>query len=420
MTEHVGKANVLQSWVRDKLFLGLTLKVYLKSLIKPFNIFAGIIILVGLPFIVMRYTQGLGAVTHASQDQPWSLFLGWGLFTGVPLAATGYIMASAVYVFGQKDYHPMVRPAVLTGFIGYFFAVIFLLVDLGRPWRLPYPMISSFGTASVLFLVAWHVALYLSTQFVEFCPAVFEWLGANKFRRWALGVTVGATIFGVILSTLHQSALGALFLLAPGKLHPLWYSEFLPLFFFVSSIFAGLSMIIAESGITSRFLKRRYSSSYLARLPELTLGLGKAASFVLFTYFALKIVGLAHGHHWDLLTTPYGYWFLVELIGFVLLPSYLFAFGVRKRSVGLVRFTAFFTILGVALNRLNVSLIALNWKLPHRVFFYWKEIIIVVAIVTIEILVYRWIVNRLPVYREHPHYKEVEFEESFETSRVTL
>ena len=420
MDEYVGKTNVLQSWIRERILLGHSLKGYLKSLWKPFNIVAGIIILVGLPFIIIRYAQGLGAVTHASHDQPWSLFLNWGLFTGVPLAATGYIMATAVYLFGQKDYHPMVRPAVLTGFIGYLFAVIFLLVDLGRPWRLPYPMISSFGTASVLFLVAWHVALYLSTQFVEFCPAVFEWLGANRFRRWAVGVTVGATIFGVILSTLHQSALGALFLLAPGKLHPLWYSEFIPLFFFVSSIFAGLSVIIAESTVTSRFLKHRYSQEYLSKLPGLTLGLGKAASFVLFTYFGLKIVGLAHGHHWDLLSTPYGNWFLVELFGFVLLPSFLFAFGVRSRSVGLVRFTAFFTIIGLAINRFNISLIALNWQLPHRVFFYWKEFIIVIAIITIEILVYRWIVNRMPVYKEHPRYQEVDFEEDLQTKKALV
>jgi Ni/Fe-hydrogenase subunit HybB-like protein len=420
MSEYVGKANEVQTWVKERLFLGLSLKAYLKSLMKPFNIVAGIIILIGLPFLIMRYTQGLGAVTHASNDQPWSLFLNWGLFTGVPLAATGYIMASAVYLFGQKNYHPMVRPAVLTGFIGYLFAVIFLLVDLGRPWRLPYPMISSFGTASVLFLVAWHVALYLSTQFVEFCPAVFEWLGASRFRRWAIGVTVGATIFGVILSTLHQSALGALFLLAPGKLHPLWYSEFIPLFFFVSSIFAGLSMVIAESTLASRFLKHRFSPQYLASLPGLTLGLGKAASFVLFTYFALKIVGLAHGHHWDLLNTPYGYWFLVELFGFVLLPSFLFAFGVRNGSVRLIRFTAFFTILGIAVNRFNISLIALNWQLPHRVFFYWKEVIVVITIITIEILVYRWIVNRLPVYSEHPRYREVDFEEELQTKKAIV
>jgi len=409
MAEYVEKANTLQSWIRHRLLLGLSIKEYIKSLITPFNIVAGLIILVGLPFMVMRFTQGLASVTHASHDQPWSLFLSWGLFTGVPLAATGFIMATAVYIFGLEDYHPLVRPAVLTGFLGYFFAVVFLLFDLGRPWRLPFPMTVSFGTSSVLFLVGWHVALYLSTQFVEFCPAIFEWLGANRFRRWALRVTVGATIFGVILSTLHQSALGALFLLAPGKLHPLWYSEFIPVFFFISSIFAGLSMVIIVSMVTKRLLKNRIDPHHAANYDRLTIGLGRAASLVLLTYFCMKWIGVAHSNHWDLLNTSWGYWFLVEIFVFVLLPCFLFAFGVRNRKVGLIRFTAFFTVLGIAINRLNVSLFALNWNLPHREFLHWKELIIVISIVTIEILVYRWIVNRMPVHREHPAYKQVHF-----------
>jgi len=392
--------------MQEHLFNGKPWPQYLRDLVTPFNLAAAVVIFAGLPFIVMRYALGLGAVTHASDDQPWGLFLSWGLFSGVPLASTGFLMASAVYLFGLKHYTPLLRPAVLTGFIGYFFAVVYLLVDLGMPWRLPYPMFKAFGTGSVMFLVAWHVALYLSTQFVEFCPAVFEWLGADRFRRWALRVTVGATIFGVILSTLHQSALGTLFLLAPGKLHPLWYSPYLPLFFFVSSIFAGLSMVIVESTLVRRWLPHRMAPAHQRALDRLTLGLGKGAALVLITYFGLRCVGLAHGHHWGLLASTYGAWFLIELLGFVLLPCALFVLGVRRASATLVRTAALLTILGVLANRFTVSMFAFQWQLPHREFFPVKELLVVATIVTIEILVYRWIVNRLPVHTPHPRYPD--------------
>jgi len=400
-----GSASITrQQWIHENVFCGKPASQYLRDLLTPFNVVAAVIIMIGLPLIIMRYFLGLAAVTHASNDQPWGLFLGWGLFSGVPLASTGFLMASAVYLFGLKQYYPLLRPAVLTGFIGYFFAVIYLLVDLGQPWRLPYPMLVAFGTGSVMFLVAWHVALYLSTQFVEFCPAIFEWLGADRFRRWALKVTIGATIFGVILSTLHQSALGALFLLAPTKLHPLWYSTYLPLLFFVSSIFAGFSMIIVESTLISRFLPTRMDPANHQVLDRLTLGLGKGAALVMITYFALKWVALAHGNHWAMLSTNYGVWFLIEMFGFVLAPCLLFMIGVRNANVKVVRFAAVFAILGVIANRLTVSIFAFNWQLPHREFLYWKEVLVVAAIVTIEILVYRWIVNRLPVHKEHPAY----------------
>ena len=406
MTERIKQNNILRNWVKERLFLGLSMPDYMRRLVTPFNIIAGIIVIFALVLIGIRFSQGLGAVTAASQDQPWGLFLGWGLFSGVPLSATGFVLGTAVYIFGLKEYHPVVKNAILVGFLGYLFAVIFLLVDLGRPWRLPYPMFISFGTASVLFLVAWHVALYLSCQFLEFFPSIGEWGGWRTLRRGALAITIGLTIFGIILSTLHQSALGAMFLLAPGKLHPLWYTPYIPALFLISAIAAGLCMVIFISFLTKRFLRDQADSEYLASLDNITLGLGKAASFVLITYFALKIIALAHGNHWDLLDTPFGYWFLAEVLVFVLLPCFLFVYASRKRKVGLTQFTALFTVIGVIINRLNVSLIALNWQLPHRELFNWKEFVIVVGIVAIQVLVYRWIVNRMPVLREHPEYKD--------------
>jgi len=405
MNDHSGQSVASQQWIQENLLLGKPLRAYLRQLLTPVNVIAAAILCVGLPLLVSRYLLGLAAVTHASNDQPWGLFLGLGLFSGVPLASTGFLIASTVYLFGLKQYYPLLRPAVLTGFIGYFFAVIYLLVDLGMPWRLPYPMFVAFGTGSVMFLVAWHVALYLSTQFVEFCPAIFEWLGAERFRRWALRVTIGATIFGVILSTLHQSALGALFLLAPAKLHPLWYSPYLPLLFFVSSIFGGLSMVIIESTLVSRFLPERMDPANRRALDGLTVGLGKGAALALITYFGLKWIALAHGDHWDLLPSSYGAWYLTEMIGFVLLPCVAFLVGVRQSSARIVRFTAFWAVLGVIANRLTVSMFALNWELPHREFFSVKEVLVVAAILTTELLVYRWVVNRLPVHQTHPRYQ---------------
>ncbi|PIU55397.1 MAG: hypothetical protein COS88_04660 [Chloroflexi bacterium CG07_land_8_20_14_0_80_51_10] len=405
MSEYAKKTDITQSWARERLFLGLTITEYIKRLFTPFNIIAGIIVGFGLILIAVRFSQGLGAVTAASQDQPWGLFLAWGLFSGVPMSATGFVLGTAVYIFGLKEYRPVLKNALLLGFLGYLFAVIFLLIDLGRPWRLPYPMFVSFGTASVLFLVAWHVALYLTVQFLEFFPAISEWGGWKTLRRWALAITIGLTIAGIILSTLHQSALGAMFLLAPGKLHPLWYSPYIPALFLISAIAAGLCVVIFVSFLSQRFLRNQADANYLASLDNITLGLGKAVSFVLITYFALKLVALAHGNHWDLLNTPFGYWFLVEILIFVLLPCFLFVYGGRKRKVGLVQFTAIFTIIGVIINRLNVSLIALNWNLPERELFNWKEFLIVIAIIAIQVLVYKWIVNRMPVLREHPEYK---------------
>jgi len=401
----IGSASSAGSWVRQRFFLGLATTEYIKRLITPFNIIAAVLVIPGLFLIGIRFYQGLGAVTSASQEDPWGLFLNWGLFAGVPLSATGFVLGTAVYIFGLKKYYPVVKNAILMGFLGYLFAVIFLLIDLGRPWRLPYPMFVSFGTASVLFLVAWHVALYLSCQFLEISPSIFEWSGWRTLRKWAVSFTVALTIFGVMLSTLHQSALGAMFLLAPGKLHPLWYTPYIPALFFISAIAAGLCMVILANLLTKRFLKDQADARYLTSIDSITVDLGTATSFVLITYFALKLVALAHGDNWDLLATSLGRWYLLEILVFVLLPCFLFVYGSRKRNVGVVQFTGIFTLLGIILNRFNVSLIALNWNLPNRELVHWKEVVIVIAVVTIEILVYRWIVTRMPILRDHPEYE---------------
>jgi Ni/Fe-hydrogenase subunit HybB-like protein len=397
-----------RSWFMDKLLMGMTWPDYFRSLLTPFNIVAAIILSIGLPLIAMRFLFGLHMVTHASNDYPWGLYLGWGLFGGVPLSATGFVMATAYYIFGFRKYHPILRLGVLTGFMGYLFAVIYLLVDLGRPWRIYYPMIIGFGTQSVLFLVAWHVATYLTVQLIEFSPAILEWLKSQRVRRWAVMLTIGMTIAGIILSTLHQSALGAMYLLVPGKLHPLWYSSYIPVLFLSSSIYAALAMVIMVSTLAIRFLKNRTDQTFRDTLPKLTLGLGQGAAVGMYVYLVFKVISVAHDNNWHLLTTGYGYWFLLEVLGFVLAPALLFTYGVKKQSVGMVRFAAFWAVIGIVFNRLNVSIIALNWNLPehlHHIIPPWTEAMAVLSIATIHVLLFRWILNRMPVLHADTDYE---------------
>jgi Ni/Fe-hydrogenase subunit HybB-like protein len=395
-----------RSFVTDKIFLGMTLRAYVRSLLTPGNALVALILLAGVPAIVYRFAFGIGYATNLTQMNPWGIWIGFDVLSGVALAAGGFTIATAVYVFGLEDYHPIVRPAVLTGFLGYAFVVIGLCADLGRPWKLPVPMVYSYGTGSVMFEVGWCVALYLTVLALEFSPAVLEWLGLRKLRAFMMKMTLGLTILGLCLSTLHQSSLGALFLMMPHRVHPLWYSGYVPIFFFVSAIAAGLSMVIVESGIAHKAFSRQIDPAHHEKADVLTLGLAKAASVVLFAYFFLKLQGLVDGGRSDLLFTPYGYWFLFEMFGFVAAPCLLFVLAVRRRNATLARWVAGWTVLGIVVNRLNLSVITFNWNAPERYLPSAMEILISVTIVTIGVTAYRWIVNRMPVLHEDPAFPQ--------------
>ena len=396
-------AEIISNWFRDKIFLGLSFKEYMKTLITPLNIAAGLVVMAGLFLIAMRFIFGLDQITEASNEQPWGLFLTWGLFSGVPFSGSGFVVGTGVYIFALKRYQPIVKNAILLGFLGYLFAVIFLMIDLGRPWRIYYPMIISFGTASVMFLVAWHVALYLTVQLFEFCPSIFAWLNQKYLRKLAVSATLGLTIFGVMLSTLHQSALNAMFLLAPGKVHPLWYTSYLPWLAFISAIGAAMALMIVVSKLTTIYFRNRASPEYLASIDDITIGLGKASALVLFTYLGMRLISITHEGSWGYLNSPIGYWFLVEIGLFAIVPL-MYYYGVLKKNVKLIQVTGVLTMIAIILNRFNLTLITFNYQLPHRELFFWKEALVVISVIIIEILLYRWIINRMPVLRDHPDF----------------
>jgi len=370
-------------------------------LLTPFNILSVPVILLGIGILVERFVYGLGSVTNLNQYSPWGLWIGFDVVTGVAFAGGAYVITFSVYVMRLEKYHPIVRATVLNGLLAYVFYAGALVLDLGRPWNVINPIIgNSFGYNSVLFLVSWHFMLYMMAEALEFSPAVAEWLGAKRARKILSSLTLGAVIFGVTLSTLHQSGLGALFLMAKPKIHPLWYTEFIPVLFFVSSIYAGLSMVILEGTITHRVFKAQIAPGKRHSHDDLLLGLGKGAAIAMFVYYFFKALVFLHERQWDLLATGWGAWYLVEVVGCVLIPCVMFVQAVKRRSVGLLRVAAVWALVGILLNRLNISVIAFNWYQPDRYVPSWQEYVVTATVVFTEIWVFRWIVLRMPVLRE--------------------
>lgn len=379
------------------------------KILTPFNMISIPIVLLGLALIVIRFWKGLGAVTNLTQEVPWGIWIGFDVVTGVAFAGGAYVLTFMVYILNMKQYHSIVRVTILNGFLAYAFYTGALLLDLGRPWNVVNPIIgNNFGTSSVLFLVAWHFLLYMLAELLEFSPAIAEWLGAKRATKILSGMTIGAVILGITLSTLHQSGLGALYLMAKDKIHPLWYSEFIPILFLVSSVFAGLSMVIFEGSISHKVFFNQISEKNNKAHDGIIHGLSKICAVAMFAYFFLQFLVFIHGKNWDLLNTPMGYWFLVEMIGFVFVPMLLFFYSYRTRNIIMIRFAAIMTMIGVILNRLNVTVIGFRWDSATHYIPSWMEIVVTFAVIFTEIWVFRWVINRMPVLRESPAWIEQE------------
>ena len=365
----------------------------------PFNIISIPIMITGFVILILRFVYGLGSVTNLNQYYPLGIWVGFDVVTGVALAGGAYVITFVVYVMRMEKYHSIVRATVLNGLLAYVFYAGALTLDLGRPWHMVNPMIgNSFGYNSVLFLVSWHFLLYMFTMAVEFSPVVAEWAKLEKARKFLAALTVGAVIFGITLSMLHQSGLGALFLMAKPKIHPLWYSEFIPIMFFVSSIFAGLSMIIFEGTISHKVFKDLIGNHDQHHYEEIVFGLGKGAAITMFVYYFFQALLFIHEKRWALITDFWGYWYLLEIIGFVLIPCFMFAYAVRNRKLGLIKVASVMALLGIIMNRLNVTVIAYRWYDVDKYYPSFGEVVVTLMVVFSEIWIFRWICTRMPVF----------------------
>lgn len=367
----------------------------MKKILTQFTFWRAVLVILlalGLYATYVRFTQGLGAATNLTDQFPWGLWIGFDILCGVGLAAGGFTLCAIVYIFNIKEFKPIVRPAVLTAFLGYLLVIFALMFDLGRPDRIWHALIM-WNPHSVMFEVAWCVMLYTTVLALEFSPVLFEGLGWMKAVRVMRAITIPLVIIGVILSTLHQSSLGSLYLIVPEKLHPLWYSSLLPVFFFLSAIGVGCAMVVFESFMSSRAFKRQIEMPLLSQL-------GRVMVVVLMIYTIIKIQDLLDRHALAAVFTisleSALYW--VEMGLGVLLPMILLAIPkVRLHQTGLF-VSALLVVLGFVLNRMNVSITGMEGWARANYFPSWMEIAVTVMIVALGFAAFALAARYLPVF----------------------
>lgn len=355
----------------------------------------GVLILVlasGLYSTVLRFSKGLGASTALSDQFPWGLWIGFDVLCGVGLAAGGFTLAAVVYIFHLERFHAIVRPAILTAFLGYSLVAVALLYDLGRPYRIWHPLVM-WNPHSVMFEVAWCVTLYLTVLALEFSPVVLERFHMVKPLKIVKAITIPLVIAGVLLSTLHQSSLGSLYLIVPSKLHPFWYSPWLPVLFYISAIGVGLAMVIFESNLSARAFGREIEMPLLSQL-------AKALLWVLAVFGVLRFGDLASRGAFALLREPTTetLLFILEMVLGTVMPVALLAFArVRENREGLFA-TAVLVITGFLLNRLNVSITGMEASSGAHYFPRWTEVSVTLSLVGAGFLLFALAVRYLRVF----------------------
>jgi Ni/Fe-hydrogenase subunit HybB-like protein len=341
----------------------------------------------------VRAFHGLGAATNLSDAFPWGLWIGFDVLCGVGLAAGGFTLVATVHIFNIETYKPIVRPAILTAFLGYVFVAIALLYDLGQPQRIWHPLIMG-NPHSVLFEVAMCVMFYLTVLALEFSPAVFERFGWRAPLKAFRMISVPLVITGVILSTLHQSSLGSLYLIVPHRLHPLWYSPLLPIFFYLSAICVGMAMTIFESWHSSRAFGKHLEFGLLK-------GLARMLAVLLSTYLVFRMVDLGRRgalHH--LLENKIESWMFGLEFSLMLLPALLlFRQHVRNRP-GALYACSLMVVLGFVANRLNVALTGVERVAGATYIPKWTEVVVTLAIIAAGFALFKLAAKYLPVFSE--------------------
>ena len=351
-----------------------------------------LLLLAGAYATVLRFVRGLGASTNLSDSFPWGLWIGFDVMCGVMLAAGGFTLTASVYLFNLKKFKPIVRPTVLTAFLGYQLVVVALLFDLGRSYRIWHPLVM-WNPRSVMFEVAWCVTLYSIVLSLEFGGVIFERFKLFQLLRIQKMLLIPLVIAGVLLSTLHQSSLGSLYLIVPNKLHPFWYSPILPVLFFLSAICVGLAMTIFESSMSAKHFGKHLE------LP-LIQSLGRTLLVMLSVYTVVRFEDLLHRGALSLLARP-GMerdLFLLETLLVSVAPISLLLIPKVRESANGLYVSAVLCLLGFVANRMNVAITGMERASGVHYFPKWTEIAVTLAIIAFGFWVFALAVQYLPIF----------------------
>jgi len=350
---------------------------------------------------LLRFIFGLGVTTNLNDTTPWGFWISFDVMAGVALAAGGFVITAIFYIMKREEFHALVKPAVLTAFLGYIAVVFGLLFDLGLPWNI-WHMIIYWNAHSPLFEVGWCVMLYLTVLLLEFSPVPLEKFSRYaKIRNFLMKFRFLFVLLGIMLSTLHQSSLGSLFLIMPFRSHPLWYSNIIPIQFFISAVALGLMMVSFESSITHWMYRRKPAVNLVAKL-------GKAAIWVLSLYFVVKMVDIIVAGEFGLIFngTRESYLFISEILISIIIPVLIFASPKLRIRPGWQMFASFLVVFGMVFNRINVGGLTMLTLTGDSYVPSWTEISISVGVVSTAALVFLFVIEKFNIWDKPPENPE--------------
>ena len=364
------------------------------KILTPTFLLCCLIFLISLIFMAKRFIYGLGAVSNMSDGYPWGIWIAFDVVIGTAFGCGGYAVALLVYVFNKGEYHPLVRPAVMTSLFGYSLAGVAVVIDVGRYWQvynifLPWYM----NPNSVLLEVALCVGAYVAVLWIEFTPTFLEKFGADNAKAFMNKIMFVFIAIGILLPTMHQSSLGTVMVIAGSKLSPLWWTGLLPLLFLISCIFMGYAIVVFESSITGSRYRILDESHLLGKVSGVMAGL--IAIYLVIRFADVGIRGhLNLAFKGDLL----GNMFLLENL-LLLIPMGILFVPANRKKARVMFFCAVSIVLAAALYRLNTYIIGFD---PGNGWHYFPavgEIFVSLGIVSMEIMAFLWFIKRLPIYR---------------------